>query len=284
MLAATLSGCQKDPLKDIDDGSWNKERNILNIGFSGQIGKATIVRNGDEATIEFVSFSDDFSAIEVTSLEVSYGATASIAVGAKLNFDNTDHSATVTVQPVNGEPLTWTIKASSYSNPYAGTWKIQTFRFKWDDWNGWGLQGEDDVAAKMTAAAAGTDDVISFSGIEGVDPAGAFFGTYERTAGANGNYGTYFSPEGTDWSTKFGQLPNGKGKYYINADNTVSVEIDGSGIKLTAIGMTASTETTLTYELNSPQSPGSEINWVDYYGTENQLKMAYQIWYILLKQ
>lgn len=282
MLAATLFGCQKDPLSEINDGAWNKERNIINIGFAGQVGKATIVRNGDDATIEFVSFSDDFSAIEVTSLELSYGATASISVGGKLNFSNTDHTATITVQPVNGEPLTWTIKASSFTNPYAGTWSIQNFKFKWDDWNGWGLSGEAEVALKILTAAPGTDDIIFFSGIEGIETSGAFYGTYERSSGANGEFGAYISPIGTDWSDKFGQLPNGKGKYYINADNTVSIEIEGSGKKYTSTGATALTSTTMTYSLISPQT--WTINWDDYYSTENQLKVAYQIWYSLTKQ
>jgi hypothetical protein len=134
----------------------------------------------------------------------------------------------------------------------------------------------------MTSATAGNDDIITFSAIEGADVSGIFYGSYERTKGTDGAYGSYKSPAGTDWSDKFGQLPNGKGKYYINPDNSVSIEVEGSSKKLTSVGTTASTATTMTYDLNAQQI--WTIDWNDYYGTENQLKMAYKIWYILIKQ
>jgi hypothetical protein len=282
MVATVFFSCQKDPLKEINDGSWNKEKNIISISFSDQIGKTTIVRTDTNATITFLDFAEDFSAIEITSLEVSYGATASVAVGQKLDFNNPEKTTTIIITPVNGEPLTWTIKAGQYVNPYKGTWGIQSFKFKWDDWNGWGLQGEATVASKMTSATAGNDDIITFSAIEGADVSGIFYGSYERTKGTDGAYGSYKSPAGTDWSDKFGQLPNGKGKYYINPDNSVSIEVEGSSKKLTSVGTTASTATTMTYDLNAQQI--WTIDWNDYYGTENQLKMAYKIWYILIKQ
>jgi len=281
MITAILSGCQKDPLSEINDGAWNKERNILNISFAGQVGSTTIKRIGDTATIEFLSYSADFSAIAVNSLEVSYGANASVSVGEKLNFDNPDHSASIKITPVNGEPLVWTIKVDLYDNPYAGTWAIQTFRFKWDDWFGWGLSGEDNVVAKMSAVAKGLDDVITFGGIEGVDPSGSLYGSYERAAGADGLFGSYISALGTDFSYKFGQLPGGKGKYFINPDNSISVEMEGSSQKITSKGSKSTDGQTMDYQLNSPQD--WSIDWDDYYGSENQLKMAYEIWYILTK-
>jgi len=282
MIATVLFSCKKDPLSEINDGSWNKERNIINIAFSDQIGKATITRNADSATIEFLDFSSDFSAIEVTALEISYGATSSVVAGQKLNFNNADNTATITITPANGEPLVWILKANKYVNPYKGTWSIQSFRFKWDDWNGWGLQGEATVASKMNSVNACMDDIITFSDIQGADASGAFYGSYERTKGADGVYGSYVSPLGNDWSNKFGQLPNGKGKYFINSDNTVSIEIEGSGKKLTSKGSQGTDGQTLTYDLNSPQI--WTIDWNDYYSTENQLKMAYEIRYILKKQ
>ena len=282
MITAILSGCQKDPLSVVNDGAWNKERNILNISFAGQVGSTTITRDGNTATIEFLSYSDDFSAIAVNALEVSFGASASVSVGEKLNFNNPDHSATIKITPVNGEPLDWTIKVALYDNPYAGTWGVETFRFKWDDWFGWGLAGEDDVVAKMSTTAKGLDDAITFGAIEGVEPSGSLYGSYERAAGADGSFGSYISPLGTDFSYKFGQLPNGKGKYFINPDNTISVEIDGSGQKLTSKGSKTTDGQTMNYQLDSPQD--WSIDWNDYYGSENQFKVAYEIWYILKKK
>ena len=281
LIVTILSSCQKDPLSVIDSGTWNKERNILGISFSGQVGTTTIVRDSSGATIDFLSYSDDFANITLKSLEVSYGANASVKVGEKLNFNNADHSATITVLPANGEPLVWKIKVALYENPYIGTWGIQTFRFKWDDWNGWGLSGEDDVVAKMTSAAAGLDDAITFGAVEGVDSTGSLYGNYERTPGPDGAFGSYISPLGSDFSYKFGELPNGKGKYFINPDNSISVAIEGSGQKFNSKGMKTTDGQTMTYELNSPQD--WSIDWNDYYGSENQFKVAYEIWYILKK-
>ena len=49
LTLVTLFGCQKDPLSEIKDGGWNKERNIIGISFDGQIGQTTIARDGADA-------------------------------------------------------------------------------------------------------------------------------------------------------------------------------------------------------------------------------------------
>jgi len=278
-----MFACQKDPLSEIRDGGWNKERNIIGISFAGQIGLTTIVRDGTNATIGFLDYSSDFSNIQINALEVSYGASASVKVGDKLNFNNAEKTATITITPANGEPLIWKIVAGQYVNPYNGTWSIQSFRMKWDDWNGWGLSGEANVADKLSSAAPGMDDMITFGGIDGVDEAsGAVYGAYERTSGANGSFATYISPLGNNWSNLLGQLPNGKGKYYINADNTITIVLEGSTAKYNSKGSTATDGATMTYGLNTSQI--WTIDWNDYYSTENQLKMVYQLWYLLKKQ
>lgn len=282
LTAVILLACQKDPMSEIKDGTWNKERNIIEVSFSGQIGKSKITRAGNVATVEFLDYSDDFSNIQINSLEISYGATTTVKIGDKLNFNNTEKTATVTISPANGEPLVWKIKASLYVNPYKGTWGIQSFRMKWDDWNGWGLKGEAEVALKMTNAAPGIDDIITFGGIDGVDASGAYYGVYERTSGADGKFGTYVSSKGTDYSDKFGQLPNGKGKYFINPDNSVSVAIDGSTKKYNSNGSKTTDGITMNFDLKATQI--WTIDWNDYYGNENQFKMTYQLWYILKKK
>ena len=281
LVLLSLSACQKDPMSEIRDGAWNRERNIIEMSFSGQIGKSKITRVGNTATIEFLDYSEDFTNIQVNSLEISYGATATVKEGDKLNFNNATKSATVTITPANGEPLIWTLKASLYVNPYKGSWSIQSFRMKWDDGNGWGLKGESEVALKMTSIASGLDDIITFGGIDGVDSSGSYFGVYERTAGPNAKFGTYISSKNNDYSDKFGQLPNGKGKYFINPDNSVSIVLDGTIKKYTSKGSTATNGVTMTYELNAPQI--WTIDWNDYYGNENQFKMTFQLWSVLKK-
>ena len=283
LTLVTLFGCQKDPLSEIKDGGWNKERNIIGISFDGQIGQTTIARDGADASINFLDYADDFSNIVINSLEISYGASASVKIGDKLNFNNAEKTATITVTPANGAPLVWKIVAGSYVNPYKGTWRIQTFRMKWDDWNGWGLSGEANVADKISSAANGMDDILTFGGIDGIDKtSGAFYGAYERGSGTDGSFATYTSPLGNDWSNLLGQLPNGKGKYYINADNTIFIIIDGNTKKYNSKGSTATDGATMTYSLNTSQI--WTIDWNDYYSTENQLKMVYLLWYVLKKQ
>ena len=48
--SAFLWSCQKNPLDEVNEGKWNKERNILGITFNGQVGDAVIDRTGDSAT------------------------------------------------------------------------------------------------------------------------------------------------------------------------------------------------------------------------------------------
>ena len=99
LTLVTMFACQKDPLSEIRDGGWNKERNIIGISFAGQIGLTTIVRDGTNATIGFLDYSSDFSNIQINALEVSYGASASVKVGDKLNFNNAEKTATITITP-----------------------------------------------------------------------------------------------------------------------------------------------------------------------------------------
>ena len=277
--AVVATSCQKDPLDDITEGGWNRERNIIGISFKGQIGKAEIVRTGDDATIKFICNTSDMSSVELADMELSVGAKASVNIGDKLNFDNPENIAVINVTAATGAVLEWKVKAEKFVNPYEGTWSIQRFFFKYDDWNGWGLAGENFVSAAIPNAAKSDDDIITFGAVEGVDATGAIYGAYERTAGANGEFGSYVSREGKDWAFKFGQLPAGKGKYFINPDNTISVEIDGTNKKYTSKGITESTASSIKFELKADQI--WEINWDDYYCAENQIRMAYQVWYDL---
>jgi hypothetical protein len=213
---------------------------------------------------------------------VSSNATIEPASGASVDFtQNPDHSAIYKVTSQSGETRDWTITVELFNNPYEGQWSINKFSLKWDDWNGWGLSGEADVIAKIPNIAPGLDDKIIFKSLEGIDETGSFYGAYERTPGADGKFGTYISLAGTDWSDKFGQLPNGKGKYFINPDNSISILMDGTTKKINSKGSKTTDGSTMTYSLNSP--PVSTIDWNDYYGTENQLKTAYEIWYVLAK-
>lgn len=129
LLAVSFSACQKDPMSEINDGAWNRERNILNIKFDGQVGKTVITRNGDVANIKFTYnpvSEHPISAIPVNSLEISYGAKASVQRGSLLNFDNETSTATIRVTPVNGEPLDWTVTLEPFVEELEGTWDVKS--------------------------------------------------------------------------------------------------------------------------------------------------------------
>lgn len=261
----------------------SNERAIIAAQVKNQVGTPVITRTSDVSSVKVMVFGklDDLKSLAPV-FAVSSNATIEPAAGVPVDFtQNPDHSMIYKVTSQSGETRDWIVTVELFVNPYEGQWSIKNFTFKWDDWNGWGLDGGAEVAAKMTSVAPGLDDKIIFKTLEGINETNSFYGAYERTRGADGNFGTYISPAGTDWSDKFGQLPNGKGKYYINPDNSISIVLDGTTIRINSKGSKTTDGSTMTYSLNSPQV--WTIDWDDYYGTENQLKTAYDIWYVLAK-
>lgn len=243
LLVSILSGCQKDPMEEINDGKWNKERNIIRIVFQDQVGEAVVLREGDEATVTFTyntSASADFSAIKVNEIELSYGAGASVMAGGALNFENADHSAVITVTPANGEPLDWVVKLNPFTETLLGTWSITGLYV----YGGTGPEYGGAAVLKMSdkswcwpsseGPAAEHDNKLTFT-MEGITPEGNTYGTVVNDAGANGKYANFLFVSKTpniDVNHFYRTIPKGTGSWMRNyATGTVSFTFPDGTVK-----------------------------------------------------
>lgn len=281
-----FQSCEKDLMEDVNDGGWNNERNILAIGLQAQIGLSKIERTGDEATVKIVVNAGalDLAAVNVTDIVLSYDATANVAAGDKLNFDNAENKSSISVTSKKGESLQWTIIIEPFINEIEGSWKISSYYIKWDDGNGWGNAGEAEFSALMPAATTGLDDVITFGAVEGADENGQVYGNYERTLGADGEGPSFvYERTGENWASKFSLIPVGKGEWLLNKDNSITITVDGKSYT------TQIFEKSDDSHMKLPLAPGAKdsgrINWNDYYGDHtNKFCVTTDLWYSLEKQ
>lgn len=243
MTIAVLFGCQKDPMDDIENGKWNKERNILSIVFQDQVGEAAISREGDAAIIDFTyntSASADFSAIRISQIEVSYGAGASVNNGGTLNFENEDHSAVITVTPAHGEPLDWIVRLTPFTESLLGTWDITGLYV----YGGTGPEYGGAAVIKMSdkswcwpsseGPAAEHDNYLTFT-MSGITDDGNTYGTVVNHAGADGKYANFLFVSKTpniDVNHFYRTIPKGEGTWLRNyATGTVTFTFPDGTVK-----------------------------------------------------
>ena len=280
----TLFSCSKEDyyLKDIK----SNERSIVDAKIQDQVGTPIIVNTADSSDVYMTIYgSEDALKTAAPQLAVSYGATMDPASGTAIDFSQSaDHSAVYKVTSQSGETREWTVHLAMFNNPYEGTWTIANYEFTWDDGYGWGNAGASTVVAKFPEIAPGLDDVITFGVLSGITDAGAVYGSYERDPGPDGQYASYiYTPSGKDWSFKFDQLPEGKGTYYINPNNSVTITME-NGQSYTMPGKSSFDGSTLVYEL-APGDFDWNINWNDYYGdNQNKFQFVTRLWYTLTKQ
>ncbi|MGV8135530.1 MAG: hypothetical protein AB2L20_09975 [Mangrovibacterium sp.] len=234
LLVNILFACQKDPMEDIKDGKWNKERNIIGVIFQDQVGEATVSRNGDQATINFTyntSASADFSAIKVNQIELSYGAVASVKNGETLNFENAGHSAVITVTPANGEPLDWVVTLTPFTETLLGTWNVTGLYV----YGGTGPEYGGAAVLKMSdkswcwpsseGPAKEQDNTLTFT-MTGITAEGNTYGTVLNDAGADGKYANFLFISKTpniDVNNFYRTIPKGTGSWMRNyATGTVT--------------------------------------------------------------
>lgn len=269
VLATVLFSCQKDPMADINEGSWNKERNIISIAVQNQIGPATIVRDEYEATI--TAFVDqnglDFKAVKLDGLVLSYNAKGSIEAGQTLNFDNAEYKAEVTVTSQAGESLVWTIILEPYDLFYVGSWKIgeQLIYINQE----WGSKWNESVTKKFTDAAPEFDNTIDIAYVGYKN--GRTYGTIKNNAGSDGAYGKYVASD-VDLTSKLRNLiPEG--------DATWEMDLTNNKLYITKGGKTSEakvtkTETGMHLEYVLKYKP-EEPYW-DYGSHDNYLCWSYQ--------
>lgn len=285
-IGLVLSSCDKDVLEEVNEGNWNNERNILEIGLNQQIGLAQIERTEDQVIVNITVNAEglDLTAVEITDIVLSYDAQSDVSTGDKLNFDNAERKASINVTSKKGENLEWTIFIEPFVNELKGSWTISSYFFKWDDGFGWGNAGELELSGLLTEASTGLDDIITFGSVEGANDDGLVYGNYERTLGVDGLAASYiYARTGEDWAIRYDQLPVGSGQWILNKDNSIMIVVDGE------------TYTTKTFEvvddttIKLPLDPGahdlSKLNWDDYYGDHtNKFVSSADLWYSLKKQ
>lgn len=225
--AIALCSCQKDPLDEVNEGKWNKERNILGITFKGQVGDADINRTGDSATISFkynTAEGTDLSKIRLDALEISYGASASADSGTILNFDNATKTAVITVTSVGGKNLDWKITLIPFTETLLGTWKITglyVYGGTGPDYGGAGVAKMTDKPwcwSATTGPAAEQNNTLTFT-LTGVTDDGSTYGTVVNNPGADGFYANFVYTAKTpsiDVNGFYRKIPKGTGSWLRN--------------------------------------------------------------------
>lgn len=230
LIILVLAGnyaCQSDPMDEVLDGKWNKERNILNIVFENQVGAATIKRDGNKAQVDFTCNTTnmmDLKAVKINLLEVSFDANASVKVGDVLDFENADKKATLTVTPQNGEPLEWEITLHPFNESLLGTWDIKSLYV----YGGTGPAYGGAAVVKMSdkpwcwSTTEGPDkeqdNCLTFT-LDGITSEGNTYGTVVNNAGNDGLYANFIFVAKTpniDVNNFYRTIPKGTGKWARN--------------------------------------------------------------------
>jgi hypothetical protein len=209
-LSLLMGGCQKNPLEDVENGGWNKEKRIIGLTFKDQAGDAIISINADDSskgTIGVTIVNPDFSKyIVIKKMEVSYQSKASVNVGDSIKFDPISHSATISILSASGETREYTVIVTPLVENLIGTWSIHEL----DIFGGTGpyyggsdfvnLSSDPNWWDPTTGVAAELDNTLEFT-FEGVTESGQTYGTCINNPGPDGKYADFV------WK---GGLPTGK--------------------------------------------------------------------------
>ena len=205
-----FTNCKDD--KENTTAEKSVERNIVSIVFAGQIGDASINRTTETATVSFEYAGSNLANVEVKSIEISSKATASVSAGDKLNFDNADKTATITVTAENGEELDWKVTLNAFEETLAGTWNIKNMWLyggypMWDMSAVFYLNEKKARWNQETGPIAENDNKLVFV-LDGMDEQGRTYGTVTHLAGADGLFADFiYTPS------------NGDGNIYENFDH-----------------------------------------------------------------
>lgn len=132
-MAAALASCGKEDVPGQGNGAGDgkeksHERTIISIAFEHQIGTATINSlDAENGEIEFelaVDLINDLSQVEITEMTISYGATASVKKGDKVNIKDA-----IKVTSEAGDVRTYELKMKPFSESFAGKYSITASKF-----------------------------------------------------------------------------------------------------------------------------------------------------------
>ncbi len=217
-----LGACTTNPLDDIEEGTWNKERNVTLLLVEGQIGLANIERDANNAIITVFCRVDeiaDLSQVEIKDIQLAYGASSVNVEGTTLDFSN-GNTPTITVKSANGATLQWMVKMNPFKSDLEGVWYYSDMAIFCDffSYETWGWTETAKLIDLLPSAKPELDNVITFT-IEGADADGNPFGSYKNDVGPNGEYGTYIGTGFTevegelDLTDRFRKMPKGEGTW-----------------------------------------------------------------------
>lgn len=250
-VALLQVSCQTNPFERLEEGGWNNERSIIDIKFENQVGKPVITRIDDNTgTINVtinVSEIPDLSNIKLNSIQTSYEAEKSIAVGDALNFENASNSATISVTSPTGKTREYTIIASEFTETLLGTYDINNlviYGGTGPEYGGGAIMAHTDkpwIWPEVGGPAAELDNVLTFE-MEGITEEGNTFGTVVNDAGEDGLYAdfTFIGDPVTDVNHFYRKIPEGESTWARNYTtglvtftfpdgSTASGSIEGSG-------------------------------------------------------
>ncbi len=131
-----LSACTKKPWADVEEGSWNNDRRILDIKFAGQAGLAKVkdvdATTGTVTVQLATNLVSDMSKVVVETLELSYKATSSVQRGSTIDF--TGAAPVITVTSATGKARAYTVEMTEFTETLLGAYAFQTTRI----WGGTG--------------------------------------------------------------------------------------------------------------------------------------------------
>jgi len=244
-----MTSCVQDPWDDVEESGWNNERSVLDIQFENQVGTASIERvNTETGNIEFTINTyavEDFSAIKIMKLTLSYGGESSVEAGQTLNFDNASNSATLMVSSPTGKTREYTITVDPFEETLVGTYAITNVvvyggtgpeyggasvipmmnkPWLWDETNG---------------PSAELDNTLTFE-FGGFTEEGNTYGTVINNAGDDGLYADFIFTRDpvTDVNNFYRKIPTGEGQWERNytTGNINFTFSDGSTTTGTLIG------------------------------------------------
>lgn len=226
LLVCQLS-CVKDPWDDIADGQWNNERSVINIQFENQVGQADIIRADESTGVIAITINidavPDLSNIALSSMELSYGAKATLGVGESLNFENEDRSATFTVTSPTGKSREYKVTVTPFQETIVGTYKVTdlvVYGGTGPEYGGGAvipMMNKPWVWSDTDGPGAELDNTITFE-LEGITEEGNTFGRVINDAGADGLFANFIfvgDPQ-TDVNHFYRKIPKGEGKWMRN--------------------------------------------------------------------
>ncbi len=225
----------QEPLVD----PWTRERTPASLTLAGQVGTATISndwRNDDKGTIAVTLVTpEDPASVKVEEITLQYNATANIQAGSVLDFSSGSAQFVVTAE--TGETRTYTITYDPFIETLEGTYAFESIKGL-DDWGkcpysvigGWdgnvtySTPNDKSWQWKDYGFDKDNDNTVSIK-LEGVDNAkGVSYGTMLNLAGENGKYATFIWTDGTDLTSYYRIIPEGKSRWARDTKtNVVSI-------------------------------------------------------------